>query len=91
MAYPNRLVSLPPMYNALESKQDSDNGAEVRVRLYDLGRPWEEGRRDGSGAVGEWLEVWRKVKGKWVGDGVWGFELERRRLWERVLEPMVGG
>jgi hypothetical protein len=40
--------------------------------------------------VEEWLEVWREIRRKWVGDGVWGLYLESRRLWEKVLEPMVG-
>jgi hypothetical protein len=90
------LASLSYVYNALESKRNSDiyrlawEGSEVKVRLYDLGRPWEEGRRGGGGPVEEWLEVWREIRRKWVGDGVWGLYLESRRLWEKVLEPMVG-
>ncbi|EAQ91477.1 hypothetical protein CHGG_03412 [Chaetomium globosum CBS 148.51] len=95
MAYRGRVASLLGGYSALESKWGgyvSDDGARVKVRLYDLGRPWE--KREGRGAVREWLDVWREVRGEWVGDGMLsgvGLGDGRRRLWERVLGPMVGG
>ncbi|KAH6849671.1 hypothetical protein B0I37DRAFT_352246 [Chaetomium sp. MPI-CAGE-AT-0009] len=97
LSYGRAQVPLPYTYSAVESVKNTYGRPweelDVKVRCYDLGRPWERTQRtrDGGTPVKDWLDAWAKLRGEWdPRDGVW-CDPDRRRLWRSVLGPIVGG